>query len=106
MKYQMYSIFDLKVGVYHPPICFRSPGEAIRTFVSSANSGDSLLSKYPRDFSLYHLGSWDDETAAYQVLPEPAFIGVLADLIGYESQSHNQEVARSAADIDTAKKDT
>lgn len=113
MKYQMYSIFDLKVGVYHPPIFFRSPGEAIRSFVGAATEGSSLLSKYPKDFSLHSLGSWDDDTAKYKVLPEPAFIGVLHDLIGYESHDHSvdkaidkaDEIARSANLIETAKKD-
>lgn len=102
MIYQMYSVFDLKVGIYHPPIYFRSAGEAIRSFVGAATEGTSLLSKYPKDFSLYHLGTWCDVSGKHDCLPDAGFIGVLHDLIDHESL---EKVARSAQDVETAKKD-
>lgn len=102
MKYQMYSIFDLKVGVYHAPIFFRSSGEAIRSFVAAATEGSSLLSKYPKDFSLYSLGEWSDETSTFDIFKEPRFVAVLHDLIAVESSEID---ARSAHLIETAKKD-
>lgn len=61
MKHILVSLKDTKSGIFTPPIPFRSTGEARRAY-SEAILKDPMLSKYPEDFELYHVGDWDNET--------------------------------------------
>ena len=61
MKHILVSLKDIKSGVFTPPIPFRSVGEARRAYMEAILK-DPMLSKYPDDFELYHVGDWDNET--------------------------------------------
>lgn len=61
MKMYMYSLFDTKASVYLPPFCVRAPGEATRMIADLVNDPQSNIGKHPEDYSLWHVGFWDDE---------------------------------------------
>ena len=61
MKHILVSLKDTKSGIFTPPIPFRSTDEARRAY-KEAILKDPMLSKYPEDFDLYHVGDWDNET--------------------------------------------
>ncbi len=62
MKLNMFCVYDSKGGVYTPPFTFRSNGEAIRAFVDSANEVGHPFFKHKADFTLFHVGEFDDTT--------------------------------------------
>jgi len=37
-------------------------GQATRSFEQEANNSDSMLAKYPADFTLFEIGLFDDQT--------------------------------------------
>jgi hypothetical protein len=79
--YKIYTIFDSKIGTYHNPFYAKSRGEAIRIFTEACNDSNSNLFKYPTDFTLFELGEYDDESAAFNTLPTPYSIGLAQEFI-------------------------
>ena len=55
MKQNVYSVYDAKSQVYNNPFYSPTNGSAIRSFIELANSKDTLIGKFPDDFSLISL---------------------------------------------------
>lgn len=68
-----YAVFDVKSATYGQPMFFISEGAAIRAFADVADESSSLICKHPEDFSLYEVGSFDDQTGLFTVRQEPLF---------------------------------
>ncbi len=61
-KFQMYSIYDAKAQIFHPPYFNLTHGEAERTFGQIVNDEKTQISQFPEDFDLYHIGEYNDST--------------------------------------------
>lgn len=58
---KVYAVQDAKSGMFNAPIFLLSDGEALRAFMDACREGsDSLLSKYPEDFNLFFIGTYDE----------------------------------------------
>lgn len=77
MLHRVYSIRDLKAEYYNRPFFARSEGEAIRIFVESAK--DNLLDRYPDDFKLFFIGTFDDNRAELDAVG-PVSIGTVSEV--------------------------
>lgn len=71
MQYKMFSIRDAKAEIFNPPYFNKSHGEAERNFRELVNDPKSMVSKYPEDFDLYYLGTYDDGTGKMECLDTP-----------------------------------
>lgn len=60
MLHSLFVVFDVKSSVYCPPLPFRHKGDAIRWFTERANDKNNNIGKYPNDFILYEIGTFDD----------------------------------------------
>lgn len=60
MKLNFYAIFDKAIGAYMRPFVMQADGQAIRMFHDECVNADSPLSKHPEDYTLFRLGSFDD----------------------------------------------
>ena len=69
MTKKMYSIFDSKAQVYNPPFFNLTHGEAERNFSQLVSDPKSTLFLYPKDFDLYYLGEYDDNTGKFNPCP-------------------------------------
>ena len=68
---QIYSIYDSKAEVYSPTFTANNNGDAIRAFQNDIQKGQSMLATNPEDFTLFHLGEWDDEKGKYIMVDAP-----------------------------------
>lgn len=59
-----FSLYDSKADIYMPPFFCGTVGQAIRSVVEAAADGRTTLGRYPQDFSLMELGSFDDVTGS------------------------------------------
>lgn len=59
MDLKIYCLYDSKAEAYAQPFFMRSRGEAIRGFSELANDANTQVGRYPDDFTLFELGSWD-----------------------------------------------
>lgn len=63
MLMQFYSIFDTAAGVYLRPFVSQADGEATRMFSDLCTDGDHPVGRHPEDYSLFRLGSFNDQNA-------------------------------------------
>lgn len=82
----MLSVYDNKARAYLPPIFCSHIDVGVRAFADAANNRAHQLGRNPEDFYLFHLGSWNDDTAAFTLLPAHAGLGVAAQ---YKKGSNN-----------------
>lgn len=62
MKTNAYSIRDVKADVFHAPFFMPTDGAAVRAFADVANDTGTQIGRHPADFTLFHIGSFDDAT--------------------------------------------
>ena len=62
MKLFVFSVFDSKAAAFNPPFCAPSYGVAERNFHTEVTSADSMVAKYPEDYSLFVIGDFDTDT--------------------------------------------
>lgn len=72
---KMFTVYDSKAETYLRPFSMRSTGEAIRGFITTLNDGQSEMSKYPADFTLFELGTYDETKATITTLPTMENLG-------------------------------
>lgn len=68
MMVRMFAIYDEKALVYKTPFTFPQRGQALRVFTDLANDSRTEIGKYPGDFVLYEVGTFDDETGALEAI--------------------------------------
>lgn len=72
----MFSIFDSKAAAYGTPFFVPREAAAIRAFSDLANNKESSVGLHPEDYTLYHIGDFDDELATFKaVTPRPLVVG-------------------------------
>lgn len=71
---KLYSIRDAKAELYNPPFHASTPGEAERAFTELANSPGHFVNKFPEDYDLFFVASFDDNTGKLEVPVSPEHI--------------------------------
>ena len=78
----MYSIFDKKSLIYHPPQFCHNTGHALRHFQSQLNSNQkTVMSDYPEDFDIYEVGSYNDQSGEIEPSKKPQHVCNMAELL-------------------------
>lgn len=67
MKYNLYTVRDMKADAYLRVFQARTDGEAIRMFTESVNDPSSMFNTNPEDFILFNCGIFDDNTGEIEV---------------------------------------
>lgn len=62
MKLGIYAVYDRKAGLFARPFTIQNDAMAMRAFLAAKQDTTSEMSKYPEDFGLHYLGTFDDET--------------------------------------------
>lgn len=73
---KIYSVKDIKAGVFSTPFFQRNDVTAVRAFKNEVNATTqtSLLSSNPEDFELHYLGEFDERKGAIQSAPETVLL--------------------------------
>lgn len=81
------AVKDLKSDIFLQPQFQRSVADALRNWEIVANEGDSMVSRFPDDFVLYQLGTFDPNTAQIELLDRPSNLASAAELKRKKSQA-------------------
>lgn len=74
------SIFDKKVQVFGNPVIAMNEADAVRMARTVVSSDDSQISLYPEDFTLYHVGNFNDATGVLEPI-NPIILTELVSLV-------------------------
>lgn len=83
MKLNIYALFDSQIAAFAQPYFSPTNGSALRAFADHVNDKTSPVNKHPGDYSVYQLGSYDDQTGEIQPL-KPARIGTALEYLNKE----------------------
>jgi len=78
---KIFTVRDNVVQAYLQPFFSVNEGSAIRSLQEVVNDPNHTFAKYPADYSLYFVGSFDDATGVITPEPEPHRLVSLIDLV-------------------------
>lgn len=81
MLLHVFTVFDSKTESYLPPFYQPALGAALRSFADVCNDPSHAFNKHPSDYTLFHLGSFDDSTARFDPLVTPVSLGIAQEHI-------------------------
>jgi len=81
MILRMYSVYDIKSKIYHPPQFCHNAGHATRMFKQQFSKTGSVMHDFPNDFQIFECGAYDDSTCQVEALQNPTLICTVADLL-------------------------
>lgn len=67
-KMKVYSMYDEKAEAFNRPFIFTTHGQATRAFSDGVRDPQSNLCKHYKDYSLYCIGTFDEETGLLEPL--------------------------------------
>lgn len=84
------AVYDSKVGAYLPPFFVVNQAVAQRSFADIVKHPDHQIARNPTDYSLFIIGSYNDETAEIRMFPQHINLGLAAsylkDTVTYPQQ--------------------
>ncbi|UDN67717.1 nonstructural protein [robinz microvirus RP_102] len=87
MKLRVYAVLDKAVQAYLTPLCFRSHGEAMRSFGDAVLNRDSVFFKHKEDYAFCFIGWYDDSLGQFVDCTAPAVVceAATVSLNGFEA---------------------
>lgn len=82
MFFQVVAVLDQGAGAFMRPFFARAVGEAVRSFQDEVNrkSDDAMIAHHPEDFSLYLVGTFNDEDGLLSPCSPPKLLQRASDL--------------------------
>lgn len=75
MKLAIYSIFDEAAGAYITPFFTTNQATAERSFAQAANDEQHLFHISAKDYTLFELGAFDQDSGTFTTLQAPRSVG-------------------------------
>lgn len=90
MELQLYSVYDKKTQVFSPPMTFHNDEHAQRDLRNEITSKGGMLAKYPEDYELYRVGSWNDYNGKLEAVTPTILVCRVDTLIGAEREQSTE----------------
>lgn len=74
MKLSAFAIHDEKACSFMTPVYFNYKGQASRWFEDLIKENNNPISKHPEDYSLYHIGYFNQYDARLEALNVPELV--------------------------------
>lgn len=81
MKLQVFSVFDSKAEAFIQPWYSQTLGTAIRSFEAAVNTEAHDFQKHAGDYTLFHLGEFDQTLGQFTQLPAAVNLGLAVNFI-------------------------
>lgn len=80
MIFQVMALYDSKARCYRPPFFVGHVDVGFRAVQNAVNQAEHELAKYAEDFSLWHMGEFDDVSGNFCLKPQPMNLGCILQL--------------------------
>lgn len=87
MVLEMFSLFDVKAGAFAQPFYSVNAGMAQRNVAAAMESGEAIFAKFPEDFQLFRVGTFNDLTGLVEAVTPPHCVCVVSSLGGKNGRS-------------------
>jgi len=77
----IFSVYDVKTQLYSAPFYNIRKEAAIRDFAYVCNDPNCEFNRYPSDYALYILGTFDNETGNFDIYPHSEYLTVASNHI-------------------------
>jgi len=84
MKLNVYSVLDTKTGIFCRPFFMPNDAAALRDLQFAAADLSTDVGRYPSDFNLFRIGSFQDVTGLITPEPAPVSLGLASTLLPKE----------------------
>lgn len=81
MIHRMFAVFDVTANAYLQPFFTVNTGTAVRSISELVNDKAHQFGKYPNDYVLYEVGSFNDADGLLSSHQAPVKVAVLVDFI-------------------------
>lgn len=79
---KIFCVHDSKAEHYGvQPFCFMNAADALRGFEQEANSDQSAIGKYPGDFTLFEIGTWNLRTGEIEMYSAKKCLGCAVEFV-------------------------
>jgi len=96
MIYQVVALHDVKARAFLIPVFVPHIDLALRSIAHGCNSNPGHpLHDYPQDFTIYHLGTFDDTSATFTTFAQPLSLGLVSNLKDVQAPRPNLTVAKA-----------
>jgi len=72
----LFTVYDSAARRYLDPFCAETIEVAIRMFRALVNKPEHMFARFPEDYTLFHVGSFDPESGLLVPLVAPHSLGV------------------------------
>lgn len=96
MTNNIYAIYDDKAESYNSPFPLATDGLAVRSFTEATNDQRTDLYKYPGDFKLYLIATWDNTTGAYTNVTPPKYLATNLPKNNFEKWAEHDDLVKEA----------
>lgn len=79
MIHKVFSVYDSKVEAYLQPFFMQTRGAAVRAITELVGDSKHQFGKYPMDYTLFELGSYDDSNSKFDLHLTPHSLGLLQE---------------------------
>lgn len=79
--FKLYSVFDVKATTFAAPFILQNDAIAIRSFAAAVKDPESMLSKYPEDYILYCIGTFDPDSSVIDSFAKPVHLAVASNFV-------------------------
>lgn len=77
----IFQVFDSKAETYHQPFFAQATGAGLRSFSAACNNPEHDFNRYPADFTLFEIGTYDTQTGDITTYPAKKSMGLALDFI-------------------------
>ncbi len=88
-----FSVFDAAAEAYMPPTFMQTKGQAIRSFADAVNEEGSAFGRHAADYTLFHVGMFDEQTGSLKPLATPDSLGNALQFVERVDIGGNRETA-------------
>lgn len=81
MLLTVFAIYDSGISTWMPPIYARNKGEMLRQFMDACNDPGSKLAKHPQDYTLFEIGTFDDDKCIFNLHKTPVRLVMAIDVL-------------------------
>ncbi len=86
MIHQVFTVYDHASEAWMQPFFAPTKKHGLRSFVHAVNSKGHDFNRFAKDYTLFHLGEWDDGTAAWNINLSPEAINTALEVKETENE--------------------